>query len=759
MKLLSILSKPPSAQCPAATHAVPKNYLSTSLGLLLALAGGSIAVAADWAPVPGHIMTRWAKDVSPNNALPEYPRPQMVRKDWLNLNGLWELAITKKDDAKPSTFDKKILVPYPVESALSGVGHIVKPEERVWYKRSVEIPKTWQGQRVMLNFGAVDWDCVVSVNGKEVGKHTGGYNPFGCDITEALNASGNQEIVVSVWDPTDAGQPHGKQVLNPGGIMYTATSGIWRTVWLEPLAPSHIASYTAIPDLDQEQVKVKIKAAGASANALVNVTALADGQVAASASGKPGEELILKLKSPKLWSPDKPFLYDLQVSLTDDKSTDAFTGYFGMRKISLLKDEAGVNRLALNNKPLFQYGPLDQGFWPDGLYTAPTDAALKYDLEVTKQLGCNMLRKHVKVEPDRMYYWADKLGLLIWQDMPAGGNPEDKRPNFERELNEMIDSLENHPSIIMWVVFNEGWGQYDTPRLTQMVKQRDPNRLVNNASGWTDKKCGDVMDMHNYPGPGMPGLEPTRAAVLGEFGGLGRPVKDHLWKDAGAWGYVSFKTPAEATEAYVGLLTRMRPLIAKGLSAAVYTQTSDVEVEVNGMMTYDREQIKFDATRAAEAAALLYQPQAAPKVLVPSAEQGVKVMWKYTTQKPAEGWQAAGFDDSAWKEGAASFGTIQSATPWTSADIWIRRSFELQAVPPKLCLSVFHDEDAEIFLNGKLAASLTGYNTSYEAFPLSPDAVKLLTPGKNSIAIHCHQTTGGQNIDCGIGETIEAKPK
>ena len=590
----------------AGTHVHSRHRRSGGLALLIALAGGLAAQAAEWAPVSGHIMTRWAKEVSPQNALPEYPRPQMVRKDWMNLNGLWDLAIAGKEEPRPNEFKQWILVPYPVESALSGVGHIVKPAERLWYRRTVDIPAAWKGMSVLLNFGAVDWDCVVYVNGKEAGKHTGGYSPFSIDITAALKPAGSQEIVVSVWDPTDAGQPHGKQVLKPRGIKYTATSGIWRTVWLEPAAKSHIASYTLVPDIDKEEAKVKIKAAGAGANALVKITALDHGNVVASATGKPGEEIVLKVKSPKLWSPDTPFLYDLQVALTDGNATDAVTGYFGMRKISILKDGGGVNRLALNNKVLFQYGPLDQGFWPESLHTAPTDAALKYDLEITKRFGCNMLRKHVKIEPDRMYYWADKLGLLVWQDMPSGRNPADKRDNFERELNEMIDTLENHPSIIMWVVFNEGWGQYDTPRLTEMVKQRDPSRLVNNASGWTDKKCGDVMDLHKYPGPAMPAVEPARVAVLGEFGGLGRPVKDHLWQDTGAWGYVSFKTISEATDAYVNLLTNMRPLIDKGLSAAVYTQTSDVETEVNGMMTYDREQIKFDETRAAEAAAALY---------------------------------------------------------------------------------------------------------------------------------------------------------
>ena len=737
--------------------ALKKSAALTGLASALVLTTITAAPTPEWAPVPGHIMTQWAKDVSQKNALPEYPRPQMVRKDWLNLNGLWELAIAPKDAPAPTVFGQKILVPYPVESALSGVAHLVQPAERVWYKRSIDIPKSWTGKRVILHFGAVDWDCTVTVNGKLTGKHSGGYSPFSMDITDALSASGKQEIVVSVWDPTDIGQPHGKQVLKPGGIMYTATSGIWRTVWLEPVAKSHIASYTAIPDIDQEQLKVTIKADGSGEKATVKITALANGKPVANATGKPGEPILVKIKNPKLWSPDNPFLYDLQVTLLDGPSTDSFTGYFGMRKISVLKDDAGINRLALNNKVLFQYGPLDQGFWPDGLYTAPTDAALKYDLEMTKKFGCNMLRKHVKTEPDRMYYWADKLGILVWQDMPAGGNPVDKRPNFERELNEIIDSLENHPSIIMWVVFNEAWGQYDTQRLTQMVKQRDPNRIVNNASGWTDMKCGDVFDMHNYPGPGMPAVEPDRVAVLGEFGGLGRPIKDHLWQDAGAWGYVSYKTASELTDAYVGLLSKMRPLIAKGLSAAVYTQTSDVEIEVNGLMTYDRAEIKIDESRAAEAAALLYQPQLAPKVLVPCAEQGVKILWKYSTEKPADDWQAPGFDDSAWKEGAAAFGTINPGTPWSTPDIWIRRSFELKTVPAKLSLTAFHDEDASIYLNGQLATTLAGFNTSYEVFPLSKEAIKLLKPGKNTLAIHCHQTVGGQNIDCGILEPVEAK--
>lgn len=737
-----------------------KPRLILTVSLTLALGTGLAAQSAEeWAPVKGRIMTRWAKEVGPKNALPEYPRPQMVRKDWMNLNGLWSFAISGKEDPQPTQLDRKILVPYPVESALSGIGHIVQPTERLWYKRTVNIPSSWKGKRVILHFGAVDWDSTVYVNGKEVGKHTGGYDPFSFDITDALKSSGNQEIVVSVWDPTDIGQPHGKQVLRPGGIMYTATSGIWQTVWLEPVSRVHIASYKLVPDVDRKVITIKVNADSASPAASALVEAIDNGKTIISKSGKPGQDIVVPIVNPKLWSPDKPFLYDLRITLTDQgQPTDTVTGYFGMRKISIKKDENGVNRLALNNQILFQYGPLDQGFWPDGLYTPPTDAALRYDIDIMKQLGCNMMRKHVKVEPARLYYWADKLGLLVWQDMPAGSNPPAMRDNFESELIRMIDYLHNHPSVIMWVVFNEAWGQYDTPRLTEMVKKYDPSRLVSNASGWTDMKCGDVIDMHNYPGPGMPQIESKRVAVLGEFGGLGHPIKNHLWKEEGSWGYVSYKDAGESTDAYVSLLNRMLPLIGKGLAAAVYTQTSDVEIEVNGLMTYDREIIKFDPKRSAEAAARLYEPQAAPKVIVPCAEQGVKINWRYTTTQPSENWFSMDFDDTAWAEAPAAFGNMaRSATKWDTPSIWIRRDFHLDSVPARPHLNIFHDEDAEVYINGKLAARLTGYNTSYESVPLSPEAAKLLKPGKNTFAIYCKQTSGGQAIDCGIVEPVDQK--
>jgi hypothetical protein len=603
------------------------------------------SLRAEWKPAEGPLMTRWAKDVSPDNVHPEYPRPQMVRKNWLNLNGLWEYAIRPKDEGRPKTFDGKILVPFPIESALSGVMKRVGEENRLWYRRAFEIPGKWTGKRVLLHFGAVDWEAKVWVNGKEVGMyhgwgepfvfpanpplvqagvHRGGYDSFTFDITDLLHDTGTQQIVVSVWDPTDKGcQPRGKQVRKPHAIWYTPTTGIWQTVWLEPVNKTYIQSLNIVPDIDNKQVRVAATCSKAAAGYKVHVIARskAAGLKRATASGDIGQQILVPIKEPKLWSPDSPFLYGLKVVLKDDKDkrVDAVKSYFGMRKISVAKDKAGVNRLFLNNKPLFQYGPLDQGFWPDGIYTAPTDEALRYDIEALKKLGCNMMRKHVKIEPGRFYYWCDKLGLLVWQDMPNGDkhvgrkDPDIKRTEesakqFELELMRLVHSHRNHPSIVMWVVFNEGWGQFDTEKFVSNIKNDDKTRLVNNASGWADRGVGDVHDVHKYPGPKAPENEPKRAAVLGEFGGLGRPVKDRLWREEGSWGHHgTVKTEQQMTDAYLDLLTKLRPLIEGGLSAAVYTQTTDVEIEVNGLMTYDRAMIKMDAEKITAANKSLYQ--------------------------------------------------------------------------------------------------------------------------------------------------------
>ena len=603
--------------------------MTTWVAALTWLATAPLARA--WQPAPGPLMTRWAREVSPKNAHPEYPRPQMVRPQWQNLNGLWDYAITEKDALRPSAWDGQILVPFPIESALSGVMKPLTEQQRLWYRRTFTVPRQWDGRRVLLHFGAVDWEATVWVNGREIGTHRGGYDAFSFDITDALNPKGAQEILVAVWDPTDAGhQPRGKQVRKPGGIWYTPTSGIWQTVWLEPVAASHIQSLRITPQVDTSSVIVQTLARSGAGRDLESEVEVLDGtkvvqRAKISTSATAGEvvapKVELKVPNAKLWSPDFPHLYGLRITLFEDgKKVDAVESYFGLRKIAVAKDAKGINRLFLNNRPLFQFGPLDQGFWPDGLYTAPTDEALRYDIEMTRKLGFNLARKHVKIEPARWYYWADRLGLLVWQDMPSGDryigsrDPDITRSpesaaNFERELRAMVDGLYNHPSIVMWVPYNEGWGQWDTCRIVDLIKQWDPTRLVNNASGWTDRGCGDVHDIHAYPGPAVPPLEEKRAVVLGEFGGLGLPVKGHTWQDERNWGYRSFRSSEELTDAYIGLIRRLRPMTGdRGLAAAVYTQTTDVEIEVNGLMTYDRALVKMDQAAITAANLAVYTP-------------------------------------------------------------------------------------------------------------------------------------------------------
>lgn len=584
-------------------------------GLLICACGRQDKEAPAWNPVPGKIMTRWAAEVRPDNALPEYPRPQMVRCEWLNLNGLWEYAIRPAESPAPETYDGRILVPFPVESALSGVGKPVGKENRLWYKTVFRTPGTWKGRRILLNFEAVDWEARVLVNGREAGIHRGGYDPFSFDITDLLKKRGDQEIIVSVWDPVEEGtQPRGKQVRKPHGIWYTPVTGIWSTAWLEPVGEAHIRGLEIVPDLDGRKVRITVRGSEAAQGLPVEISILDGSESKATAKGTAGEEIAVELPNPKPWSPDSPFLYGVEATIPGGKSgtADGVASYFGMRKISLGKDEAGFLRLFLNGAPLLQFGPLDQGWWPDGLYTAPTDAALRYDIEMLKDLGFNMMRKHVKVEPRRFYYWCDKLGLLVWQDMPSGDayikpqDPDIQRTGesarqYEREFAAVIKTLFNHPSIVMWVCFNEGWGQFDTARIAGWTRSLDPARLVNSASGWSDRGVGDVIDIHAYPGPAAPANEPRRASVLGEFGGLGLPVRGHTWQDERNWGYRSFTTADELTAAYLGLLEKLKPLIAGGLSAAVYTQTTDVEIEVNGLMTYDRAVLKIDKGRVAGA--------------------------------------------------------------------------------------------------------------------------------------------------------------
>ena len=605
------------------SQTTPINSLDVKTSLLAFFLCLPLLASAAWQPAQGPLQTRWAKTVSPRKALPEYPRPQMVRQDWLNLNGLWDFAVTAKD-ARPAKFQTQILVPFPVESALSGVMKRITEHDRLWYRRSFEVPGSWRDRRMLLHFGAVDFEAAVQVNGKEVGRHAGGYDGLSFDITEALNPSGPNELLVSVWDPTDAGtQPRGKQIRKPHGIWYTPTSGIWQTVWLEPVSAAHITALKIIPDVDRSAVTIRPITTTLLGDYTVEAAARDTTGEISSASATAGREIVLPIKHPRLWSPEDPHLYGLVIRLKlGDRTIDRVNSYFGLRKISLGKDNQGFTRLMLNNQPYFQFGPLDQGFWPNGLYTAPTDKALRFDIKMTKKLGFNLARKHVKIEPDRWYYWCDKLGLLVWQDMPSGdqyirpNDPDIHRSpesaaEFEQELTALVAGRGNHPCIVMWVPYNEGWGQWDTTRVVGLLKKLDPSRLVDDASGWTDRGVGDVNDLHKYPGPGSPEPEPNRAAVLGEFGGLGLPVRGHTWQAEKNWGYRSFNDAATLTSAYTDLVAKLFPLIdEKGLSAAVYTQTTDVEIEVNGLMTYDRELVKMDRKKLADANHGRFEPPA-----------------------------------------------------------------------------------------------------------------------------------------------------
>ena len=758
----------------------------SGLAFFLLLSHGFAAPAA-WQPADNFLPTRWSKDVSPTSALPDYPRPQMTRTAWQSLNGLWEYGLTPSDAAAPpAVYDGQILVPYPYESALSGVHKPSPVTQRLWYRRTFTVPAAWRtnGQRVLLHFGAVNWDSTVRVNGRLMGDHKGGYTAIDYDITDALKPGAN-ELIVSAFNPMIDGTPYsqvmGKQRAHPISVLYTGATGIWQSVWLEPVPAAHITSVKLTPDINDKTLTLTVNAVG---TASVKVTAADGTRIVATAGGAAGTEITLPIASPHLWSPSDPHLYDLQVTLVQNgKVTDSVGSYFAMRKVSLGKDAEGRTRIFLNNHFIFQVGTLDQGYWPDGIYTAPTDAALRSDIDAVKGFGFNMIRKHAKVEPDRWYYWTDKLGVLVWQDMPqAFGDGEiftpETKAQWLTEWKRELVQFYNHPSIVVWTPFNEGWGEHDTAAIALLTKQMDPTRLVDAASGGynqvidgkmsrfrlpTPAGVGDINDTHTYPDPTTEKSDPTRALVCGEFGGISYRVPGHLW-EADNFGYGEILNDGwHLTRRYQEVLKEAYALRDNpGASAVVYTQIADVERETNGLLTYDRTIVKplpefIVAANHGQFPAL--PPAPAPPVshdLVPTSADTPKI-WQYTTQKPSDDWAKPAFDASGWKTGPAPFGqgVGQPNTPWTDTpgDIWLRRMVTLPAdIPAKLDVVTFHDEDVEVYVNGVLAASAPGYTSNYALLPMSAAARAALKPGANLIAVHCHQTIGGQMIDVGIAE-------
>lgn len=758
--------------------------MAALVAAILPLAVGCNSRSTDgWSMKQARIMSPWAEKVDPENVLPEYPRPQMVRQNWMNLNGVWDFGQVSDFGYNPEqTFDKKILVPFPMESAISGIMDTAFMDNKgkvFAYNRDIVIPKSMDGQEILLHFGAVDWKCEVYVNGTKVGSHTGGFDPFYFDITSALKPGrAKQNIQVFVQDFQEfGGYPHGKQKINEKVIWYTPTTGIWQTVWIEPVPEVHIEKVEIVPDVDNSKFSLNTVVPNAPAGLKVNATVYDNGEKVLGMEGMvPNSKAISNLKNPKLWSPDSPFLYDIEIELVQDgKVIDKVSSYFGMRKISI-GELNGHPVFELNNEYCFNFGPLDQGFWPDGIYTAPTDEALRYDLEKIKEYGMNTARKHIKVEPARWYYHCDKMGLLVWQDMPCNGFGEDGkllnsdigiRDNFHDELGRMIESLKHFPSIVMWVVYNEGWGQPDAEtsrKGVDVARAHDDTRLVSVASGWHDTEYGDIKDTHWYPAPNMlPNPVNERVSVCGEYGGITLRVPDHRWIGGSNMQYTEVQSPDELADRYISFLRSIDIMRMDGLSGAIYTQITDVEDEENGLMTYDRKVNKAGAEnvkRMADEARKLYSAALPVPVVEVAKKSKEPVSWSYImTDGPIADtdWMMPSYNASSWKTGKAGFGhdAKDVETEWTSSNIYLRRTVDFAGLSEKdvknLKLFISHDEDAEVYINGVKAASLSGYTTSYILVEISSEALAAIKPGQpNTIAVSCKQTTGGQYIDLGF---------
>jgi hypothetical protein len=649
----------------------------------------------------------------------------------------------------------------------------------------LRLAKPGDGQRILLHFGGVDWHATLWINDQLVGEHKGGYDPFYFDVTDAFNKKEVQVITLRVWDPTNEGlQARGKQLLDPTGIWYTPVSGIWQTVWMEKVPASHIDHIRVIPDIDSHSVEVSVGLANLDKHHRIRLSVWDQDACLVLQEGPVDTLFTLNIPDPRLWSPDHPHLYDLKVQLKEKEDTlDEVASYFGMRKVEIRKDTNGINRIFLNHQAVINFGLLDQGWWPDGLYTAPADEALKYDIQVTRALGFNTARKHTKVEPARWYYWCDKLGLMVWQDMPrcAGGldpyaaedveRPVMQEDIFRREWEAIIDALLPFPSIIAWVPFNEGWGQFKTNEILDWTKRLDTTRLVDGPSGWTDFGSGEMLDIHQYPGPGIAPLEKNRAVVLGEFGGLKYAVPGHLWQDTNNWGYQETESLADLNITYEQLISRLAPLISKGVAAAIYTQTSDVEVEVNGMMTYDRKLIKLDTSRTSMLAEMIYNQSDVLRFILPSGEQDDSILWKYTMDPPGPGWFDEAYDDTSWQTGIAGFGhrgrhrNLRDRSSWDTSGIWLRRDFETEDLPKgKLYLNILsYNAVSTVYVNGRKLAVFKPTENFYGMTDFNTDLQQLLRTGKNTIAVHGYSKDPpvdpnslqkSQFIDVGIIEVL-----
>jgi len=744
---------------------------------------------AQWDPKISPILTPWGEKLDTSSVLPEYPRPHMVRNNWFNLNGYWDFAMADSASDAPGQFYDRILVPFCVESTLSGITRKVTRKDAMWYRKNLSLKKPKDGQRILLHFGGVDWHTSLWINGQKIGEHTGGYDPFYFDVTSALNKKGKQDITLRVWDPTNEGlQSRGKQLLDPRGIWYTPVSGIWQTVWLEQVPASHIEHIRVIPDIDSQSALVSVGVTNLDKDHRLRISVWDQDSCLLIQEGQEDSVIRLNIPDPRLWSPYHPHLYDLKVQLLEKEDTvDEVASYFGMRKVEVRKDTNGINRIFLNNEAVFNFGPLDQGWWPDGLYTAPADDALKYDIEVTRALGFNTARKHTKVEPARWYYWCDKLGLLVWQDMPrcAGRlspsavqdveRPPVQEEIFRREWKAIIQAFHHFPSIIAWVPFNEGWGQFKTNEIIDWTKKLDTTRLVDGPSGWTDFGGGEMLDIHHYPWPGIPPLEKHRAVVLGEFGGLKYAASGHLWQDTNNWGYQETESLADLNDTYEQLIHRLAPLVSKGLAAAIYTQTSDVEVEVNGLMTYDRKIIKLDTNRASRLAEMLYNQSEVFRFILPSGEQDDSILWKYTLVPPGPGWHAEDHADTSWQTGLAGFGhrgrhrNFTDRSPWDTTGIWLRRVFEIDQIPlGQLFLNILsYNAVSTVYVNGRKLGVFRPTGNIHEMIDFNTDLKQLLRTGRNDIAVHSYSKDPPvdrksgmkmQFIDVGIIEVLNDYP-